>query len=122
LEFGIWNLEFGIFYIMEWIKIFATESEARLKIQADQPQLLILNGKRIALVLHDKEFYAVQDSCTHNGESLSKGKINYLGDIICPWHGYRFELATGRACDSSCADLKTYPIRIDGDGFFVGIP
>jgi nitrite reductase/ring-hydroxylating ferredoxin subunit len=107
---------------MEWIKIFNSESEARERILADQPQLIILNGKRITLVLHNNTFYAVQDTCTHNGESLSKGKINYLGDIICPWHGYRFELSTGRACDSSCADLKTYPIRIEGDGFFVGIP
>jgi nitrite reductase/ring-hydroxylating ferredoxin subunit len=107
---------------MEWIKIFSSESEARTRIKPDQPQLVVLNGRRITLVLHKTNFYAVQDSCTHNGESLSKGKINYLGDIVCPWHGYRFELATGRACDSECSDLKTYPVRIDGDGFFVGIP
>jgi nitrite reductase/ring-hydroxylating ferredoxin subunit len=107
---------------MEWIKIFSTEKEARERIHADKPQLLILNEKRICLALYQDKFFAVQDSCTHNGESLSKGKINYLGDIICPWHGYRFELSTGRACDSDCRDLQTYLVKADDNGFFIGIP
>lgn len=107
---------------MDWIKIFSNEQEARERILHDKPQLLVLNQKRICLVLHNEKFFAVQDSCSHNGESLSKGKINYLGDIICPWHGYRFELSTGRACDSDCRDLQTYPVKIDDNGFFIGIP
>ena len=107
---------------MEWIKVFATENEARQQVLPDQPRLVILGNKRICLVLHRDKFYAVQDSCTHNGESLSKGKINYLGEVICPWHGYRFELSSGRACDSSCRGLVTYPLKIDDSGFFIGLP
>ena len=106
---------------MEWIKIFSSEEEARKRIAADQPQLLVVHGKRICLVLHQEVFQAVQDTCSHNGESLSKGRVNYLGEIVCPWHNYRFDLKTGRACDSSCRDLATYPIKSDGDGFFIGI-
>jgi 3-phenylpropionate/trans-cinnamate dioxygenase ferredoxin subunit len=106
---------------MEWVKVFSTETEARLRIIPDKPQLLILNGKRICLVLHDDKFAAVQDSCSHNGESLSKGKVNFLGEIICPWHGYRFELSSGRPCDSSNPDLKTFPVKMDATGFFIGV-
>jgi nitrite reductase/ring-hydroxylating ferredoxin subunit len=106
---------------MEWIKVFSNEAEACQKILPDKPQLLILHGKRISLVLHGTHFFAVQDACTHNGESLSKGKINHLGEIICPWHGYRFDLQSGRACDSDCHDLATYPIKVDGTGFYVGV-
>ena len=106
---------------MEWIKIFASEEEAKSKLSSDKPQLLILHGKRICLVRHKESFLAVQDACTHNGESLSKGAVNYLGEIICPWHNYRFDLRSGRACDSSSADLKTYPVKSDESGFFVGI-
>ena len=106
---------------MEWIKIFTSDSEARSRIGKDKPQLLVLNGRRICLVLHGEDFFAVQDACSHNGESLSKGHVNYLGEIICPWHNYRFSLNDGRACDSSCAALKTYPVRSDDSGFFIGI-
>lgn len=106
---------------MEWVKIFSSDEEARKRIRPDKPQLLVVNGKRICLVLHNNNFLAVQDACSHNGESLSKGQVNYLGEIVCPWHGYRFELNTGRACDSSCADLKTFLVRIDGDGFYIAV-
>ncbi len=88
----------------------------------DVPQLVIIGDRRIALILHEGTFLAVQDSCTHNGESLSKGKINFLGEIICPWHGYRFDLRTGRACDSSCRDLVTYEVKADATGLYLAIP
>ncbi|RAW03555.1 Rieske (2Fe-2S) protein [Pseudochryseolinea flava] len=106
---------------MEWIKIFPSLEEAHRRIQTGKPQLLIVNGKRICLALLDNGFFAVQDACSHNGESLSKGNINYLGEIICPWHNYRFDLRSGKACDSSSADLKTYPIKVNETGFFIGI-
>lgn len=107
---------------MEWVRVFPTEQEARRRIQNDKPQLVAIYGKRICLALHNDQFFAVQDSCTHNGESLSKGHINYLGEIVCPWHGYRFDLQTGRPCDSSSPDLATYPVKVDDTGFYVGIP
>jgi 3-phenylpropionate/trans-cinnamate dioxygenase ferredoxin subunit len=106
---------------MEWIKIFSDDTEAKKRLVSGKPQLLIVQGKRICLVLYDGRYFAVQDACTHNGESLSKGQINYLGEIICPWHNYRFQLKSGTASDSSCPDLKTYPVRVDESGFFIGI-
>ncbi len=106
---------------MEWVKLFGSDEEARAKLSENKPQLLKVKGTRICLVMHQGSFYAVQDSCSHNGESLSRGQINYLGEIICPWHNYRFQLSTGRACDSSCRDLTTYTIKSDDSGFFIGI-
>jgi 3-phenylpropionate/trans-cinnamate dioxygenase ferredoxin subunit len=107
--------------MMEWIKIFSDVDEAMKRIQAGRPQLLIVHGRRICLTLVDDTFLAVQDACSHNGESLSKGHINYLGEIICPWHNYRFDLRSGKACDSSSPDLKTYPVKVNESGFFIGI-
>lgn len=87
----------------------------------DQPQLVILHGVRICLVLHDDRFFAVQDRCTHNSDSLSRGRVNFQGEVICPWHGYRFSLKSGQAADSSCPDLTVYPIRSDPTGLYIGI-
>jgi 3-phenylpropionate/trans-cinnamate dioxygenase ferredoxin subunit len=107
---------------MEWIKIFSNEQEALQRVPEHKPQLVVIGGLRICLVLHNGHFHAVQDSCTHNGESLSKGLVNFLGEIVCPWHGYRFALDSGRACDSDSRDLLIYPVRIDPSGFYIGIP
>ena len=106
---------------MEWFKIFSSESEARTKLAGKKTQLLIINGTRICLASFGNEFFAVQDACSHNSESLSGGVVNFAGEIICPWHNYRFDLRSGRACDSECADLKTYAVKYDSSGFFIGI-
>ena len=106
---------------MEWIKIFSSEQEALQRIVSDKPQLLIVRGIRICLVRHDSKFSAVQDACSHNGESLSKGHINYMGEIICPWHNYCFDLKSGREIQGRSADLKLYPIKADESGFFIGL-
>jgi nitrite reductase/ring-hydroxylating ferredoxin subunit len=66
------------------------------------------------------KFLAIQDKCTHH-ESLSKGRINYRRKIVCPFHGFRFDLNSGMACDSVRHDLATYPIKSDDSGFFIGV-
>ena len=105
----------------DWIKIFNSEAEARQRILPDKPQLVVIGETRICLVLHNGNFSAVQDACSHNGQSLSKGTVNYLGEIVCPWHGYRFDLNSGRPCDSSNPDLVTYGIKIDETGFYLAV-
>jgi 3-phenylpropionate/trans-cinnamate dioxygenase ferredoxin subunit len=61
------------------------------------------------------EFHAFEDVCTHDGEELTSGPID--GDqIICPRHGARFCLRTGRALTAPAYEnLPSYPVRvIDG--------
>ena len=106
---------------MEWIKIFKGEEEARSRLLPGQPQLVIIGKRRISIVLFKDRFFAVRDACPHNGESLSKGKVNYRGELICPWHGYVFDLETGRECSSRCGELNTYAVKMDETGFYVGI-
>jgi nitrite reductase/ring-hydroxylating ferredoxin subunit len=106
---------------LEWVKIFASKTEARIRLRDAQPQLLVVYGRRICLVLRQGQPFAIDDTCPHNGESLSKGSLNYLGEIICPWHGYRFELKTGRESAERCKDVVTYPIREDDTGFYLGL-
>lgn len=108
-------------YFMKWIKIFSNAEEADQRIATDNPQLIIIGGIRICVVKHNNEYLAVQDACTHNGESLSKGHINYLGEIICPWHNYCFGMESGKEIQGRSADLKTYPVKADETGFFIGI-
>lgn len=87
----------------------------------NKPRLLQVAGKKICLVYRDSKLFAVQDSCTHNGESLSKGSVNFQGEIICPWHGQRFDLRTGREGSEQSRDLVTYPTKATEEGVFIGL-
>jgi 3-phenylpropionate/trans-cinnamate dioxygenase ferredoxin subunit len=43
----------------------------------------------------DGSFHAVNDTCTHSLASLSRGFVEG-GCVVCPLHGARFDLRTGR--------------------------
>jgi nitrite reductase/ring-hydroxylating ferredoxin subunit len=106
---------------MDWIKVFENPAAARTILVNERPQLVIIGSKRICLVLMDDNLFAIEDKCSHNGESLSKGTVNYLGEVICPWHGYRFNLKTGRESGERSRDLITYPVKENEEGVFIGM-
>jgi nitrite reductase/ring-hydroxylating ferredoxin subunit len=106
---------------MIWIKLFSSVAEGEARLPLHQPQLAWVNGQRICLVRTPERWLAVSDRCPHNGESLSKGKLNYRGEIICPWHGYCFDVVTGREYQERSRDLETFPMDVREDGIFIGI-
>ncbi|WP_066560638.1 Rieske (2Fe-2S) protein [Croceicoccus bisphenolivorans] len=69
----------------------------------------------------DDGFHAVNDRCTHQAALLSDGRIR-RGAIMCPLHGARFELETGRCIGGAYKDLRTFPIRVEGGQIEVSIP
>ncbi len=106
---------------MQWVKIFSSGADARARVSAGATRLLVVHQRRICLARVNDQFFAVADKCSHNGESLSKGSINYLGEVVCPWHGYRFQLTSGRESAERSHDLETYPIKQDETGFYIGL-
>lgn len=58
------------------------------------------------------EFFAIEDVCTHDGESLDGGDLEGE-EIICPRHGAQFEIKTGKVTVlPATEDLQTFPTRI----------
>lgn len=58
--------------------------------------------------------YATEPWCPHRGGPLADG-IVAADRVLCPLHGYAFELATGRAIHHECGSIKTYPVRMNQD-------
>ena len=76
-------------------------------------------GFPIALAYVNGKVFAVDDMCTHEDASLSKGSL-HDECVTCPLHGSRFDLATGEALDEPAEDpVKTYPVKIDGDAILI---
>ncbi|MCW5910588.1 MAG: Rieske 2Fe-2S domain-containing protein [Cyclobacteriaceae bacterium] len=106
---------------MNWVKIFNSLQEAQSRLTENKPQLVVAGSIRICLVMRGDQFFAVSNRCTHNGESLSKGRVNFSNEIVCPWHGYQFDLRTGREYRQRSADLETFPVKIEADGVYIGM-
>ena len=58
-------------------------------------------------------FHAIEDACNHAGASLAEGRCLRGGQIVCPMHGYVFELATGKLLRPRglCADQRTFVVH-----------
>ena len=77
---------------------------------------------RILIALAEDKVYAVDDMCTHEDASLSKGSL-HADCVKCPLHGSRFRLSSGEALDEPAEQaLQTYEIKIEGDNILVGLP
>lgn len=59
-------------------------------------------------------FYACGATCPHEDGPLAEGWLE--GDVVvCPWHGFDFELVTGRCRVADDLAVPVYPARlIDG--------
>ena len=106
---------------MEWYKLFDTVEDAEKVMPMRSTRLILAGNRKICLARARDGFFAVEDTCPHLGESLSRGTVNYLGEVICPWHSFRYHLKQGHECEHRTKKVKTYPIRIDDNGVFIGI-
>jgi nitrite reductase (NADH) small subunit len=82
-------------------------------------------GSVDVVVLRDRlgRLHALRDSCLQQGAPLSKGTLEPLADgpdvgqyenrpdrdvLRCPWHGYEFEVASGRCPADARLKLRSY--------------
>jgi len=76
-------------------------------------------GRDIALYECEGEVYASDNLCTHGAARLSDGFLEGR-EIECPLHQGRFDICTGQAlCAPLTQNLRTYPVRIEGDRVWV---
>ncbi len=54
--------------------------------------------------------------CPHRLGPLGTAKIDSDGAITCPWHGYRFDIESGKNYSGKCASLKAAPKLVERNG------
>lgn len=107
---------------MKWVKVFEDIEAAKDRIQEHRSVLVTVGTRKVCLSRFNDQFYAISDECPHNSESLSKGKINHLGEVICPWHNYRFRIIDGQSVQPGCGDAATFAVRSNKEGLYLGLP
>lgn len=75
----------------------------------------------IALFNTGDGLFAVDNRCAHRGGPISKGWVAG-GVVTCPWHWWRYELATGQRLASDRIQLRTYPVKVRDDVIVVQAP
>lgn len=98
------------------------------ELRAEGCRVVEVDGRRIGVLSVGDDFFAVRDRCPHRGAPVSQGIVG--GTLVtsapheyvygrhdrvlrCPWHGWEFDLDTGRSLlEPDRVGVKTYQVTV----------
>ena len=105
-------------------------------------RVIEIAGMQVGVFRLDGEFYAYENKCPHLGGPACQGKIlprvledvtenkKSLGrvfarnqlNVICPWHGFEFDIRTGSHVAVPKYRLRPVVVRTEGGEVFITLP
>ena len=76
----------------------------------------VIDYQRLLLMQHAGELYLVEARCPHLEHPLVEAWLED-GELLCPLHGYRFNLLTGHLIEATrenCRPLRVWPVAYEG--------
>ena len=100
---------------------------------------LRIDGSKVVVLRVGDSFYAYENRCLHMGgpvgEGIVIGKVEAVLDdqqrvvcekfstedmqLVCPWHGWAFDVSTGEFAGDKSMRLNKYETRVDGGNVYV---
>lgn len=75
---------------------------------------------KVALFRCEGAVYAIRNQCPHMGGDLGEGLLT--GDVVrCPWHGWKFNVKTGKALEADLVAVRSFEVKIEGEDVYVAI-
>jgi 3-phenylpropionate/trans-cinnamate dioxygenase ferredoxin subunit len=82
---------------------------------------LELKGTPIVVFNIDGNFFAIEDTCTHDDGPLGDGDLEGH-EIVCPGHGARFDVRTGEVLAlPAVTNVRSFPVRVTDRKVEIGI-
>jgi nitrite reductase/ring-hydroxylating ferredoxin subunit len=82
-------------------------------LRAQLPCMVEAFGARFRIVALAGELRAHTTVCPHLGGPLENARIEAEGCIVCPWHGYRFDLRSGKSAEGRSLALQAAPAVLE---------
>ena len=79
---------------------------------------IIIAGTAIAVANVDGTFYAIANACKHAEGPLGEGAVEGCV-VVCPYHGWKYDLRTGKCQTVPGQAVASYPVQIVGDAVCV---
>lgn len=91
-------------------------------ISGDSMKSFNVSGKQIVVCNIGGEFFAIDDTCTHEKCSFSQEGFLDGEKIICGCHGSVFDAKTGKVkTPPATTNLSTYKVTLEGNDIFITI-
>lgn len=103
---------------MQQFVVVATESE----IPSGTLQQVWIGTKEFAIANVDGEFFALNNSCSHEACPLSEGDLDGY-ELSCICHGSQFDVRTGAVLSPpALTPVATYPVRVEDGNILLARP
>ena len=99
------------------------------EIPQGERKIVEIAGRSIGVFNIGGEFYAIRNTCPHQGGPLCQGRVTGFvmarvpgeysytrhGEIVrCPWHGWEFDIKTGQSWfDPAQTRVRAYPVTVE---------
>ena len=106
------------------------------EIPPGERKIVEIGGRSIGVFNIDGSYYALRNRCPHQGGPLCAGNVRRrllsrepgrveLADgtplLVCPWHGWQYDLATGESFAPGDLNARSYPVSVEpGDELVQG--
>ncbi|TMQ57637.1 MAG: Rieske 2Fe-2S domain-containing protein [Candidatus Eisenbacteria bacterium] len=100
---------------MQFVKV-ATVGD----LESGKGMVVVVRGTRVAIFNCGGTYYAIKGTCPHMGGELGEGLLS--GEIVtCPWHGWRFNVKTGKNPESDVVGVRTFEVKVEGEDILLGV-
>lgn len=80
-----------------------------------------VDDRDIAVFRREGRFYALDGRCPHEGALLGHGDLDG-GRVVCPRHGWTFDLESGRCEQDPRRPAMPFPVRVENGMVIVELP
>ncbi|MEE9264734.1 MAG: Rieske 2Fe-2S domain-containing protein [Vicinamibacteria bacterium] len=99
----------------EFVKVASTRD-----LVPGQCKVADADGKPIALCNVNGTFYALNNTCLHQGGPLGEGSMEAT-TLTCPWHAWQWDVTTGKSTVNPAMGVACYPVKVEGDDVMVEV-
>lgn len=102
-------------------------------------KIVTVGDRTVGVFLVDGRFRCYENTCLHQGGPVCEGRYfpkmtavvgeggRLLGErydtsephLVCPWHGWEFDLRTGEFCGDRSRRLRSFPVEVEGGDVYV---
>lgn len=90
------------------------------EIPEDTGKKVEVNGVEVGLFKVKGQVCAIHSVCPHQGGPLDEGG-NHDGMVMCPWHGWEFNVTTGKCTFNDSIKVPVFKVKEDGDDIYVEV-
>jgi nitrite reductase (NADH) small subunit len=109
---------------------------AESDLQPGERRVVLVGGRSIGVFNVDGRYYALHNGCPHRGGPLCEGRIGgttlptrdrafaygRVGRILrCAWHGWEFDITTGRALADPAVAARTYAVTVEDGNIVISV-